>query len=467
MLFNSLEFFLFLPVVLGLYFLLPTRFRWVLLLISGYYFYAAWKIEYVALIIFSTILDFVIARFIYSSKSDQKKKILLILSLVSNFSLLILFKYFHFLIGGSTWFKNLAESNESVLWLQFVFEYGIPVGISFYTFQTVSYTIDVYKGKIEPEKNLGKFALFVSFFPQLVAGPIERFSQLHPQLFKPFQLQRQDIRKAFQLMLFGFFLKMCIADSLGTIISPVFSSPENYLFQSKFLAAVFFSIQIYADFNGYTLIAIGTATLFGVRLMDNFKSPYGSYSIREFWSRWHISLSTWFRDYVYIPLGGNQSNKRKWILAIIMTFGLSGLWHGANVTFIYWGLIHGVYYLIENLFFPVKNKLTSGVEKAIRWFLTMTVVLIGWIFFRADSMKIVGKFFSFSGEINTELGLKNIHFVLLTVFLFTEILFRFSRVDDVLNSKSFIFRWSIYMMLIFMLALGSDSGDMQFIYFQF
>lgn len=466
MTFNSVQFLFFLPFTLLLFYSMPKRTRWVGLLLMSYVFYAGWKVEYLALLLYSTVTEFFIANFIHRSTTRFKRRLWLATSLVSNFGLLILFKYFHFLIGGSPWFKSLANTSETVLWLQFIFEFGIPVGISFYTFQTVSYAIDVYRGRTVPEKNIAKFALFVNFFPQLVAGPIERFDHLFPQLFRDFSPQINTFVKAFRLCLYGFFLKMVIADNLGDIIAPVFQDPNSYNLLSKWLAAVCFSFQIYADFFGYTLIAIGVALLFGVKLMDNFKSPYSSYSLKEFWERWHISLSTWFRDYVYIPLGGSKSTKSRWILAIFLTFGLSGLWHGANVTFIYWGLFHGVYYLFEQLLFPVqKGKALGWVERSFRWSITFFAVVFGWILFRINQVKDVAAFFDGKGS----KSLTNFELLILpfTCFLLAELIFRHQRVDVYLENKKTWMRWGFYSLILMCILLFSSRGDMQFIYFQF
>ena len=468
MTFNSIQFLFFLPMALLAYYLFPAKKRWIILLLLSYVFYAGWKAEYLVLIVYSTLIDYFIAQGIYNTGSQGRKKLYLALSLVSNFGVLILFKYFHFLIGGSSWFKGLADSNDTVLWLQFLFEFGIPVGISFYTFQTVSYTLDVYHGRIVPEKNIGKFSLFVSFFPQLVAGPIERFSDLHPQLFKEFKPVLETFRKAFQLMVYGFFLKMTIADNIGDFIGPLYLQPANFDLSSRIGGALLFGFQIFADFFGYTLIAIGVAHLFGVHLQDNFRSPYGSYSLREFWSKWHISLSTWFRDYVYIPLGGSKSSRFRWMAAIVLTFGLSGLWHGASATFIYWGLFHGLYYLIEKTFFPAgpKNEM-SYLEKSGRWLLTFGAVMIGWLFFRAGNMWVIGQFIDSPGT-ESIFQSKHILFLIpLIGFFGLEFLFRKKRIDHYLSDKGIFLRWSIYAFSIICILLFSSRGDMQFIYFQF
>ena len=467
MIFNSVEFFIFLPIVLSLFYITNYKFRWIILLLASYIFYAGWKEEFLLLIIYSTLVDFFISRGIYKSTSKSRKKLLLGLSLFSNFGALILFKYFHFFIGGASWFKELAESNDTILWLEFVFNYGIPVGISFYTFQTVSYTVDVYKGRIKPENNLGKFALFVSFFPQLVAGPIERFSSLHPQLFKKFIPSKEDFRQFFQLALYGFFLKLVIADNLGLVVNPVFDNYLGYSIPSKLIASIGFGFQIYADFFGYTLIAIGVASLFGVRLQNNFKSPYFALSIKSFWSKWHISLSTWFRDYLYIPLGGNAKGKGRWIIAIFITFLLSGLWHGASANFLWWGLIHGGLYLIEQLTPILKKEPKQMLSKVFRWAMTFTVVMIAWVFFRSTDMKFVENFF---GENEGGFIFNASHWFLLlpiALFFLLETVQRNLRLDNLLKDKSVIVRWAVYSTLIVSILLLSSEENLEFIYFQF
>lgn len=468
MLFTSIEFFIFLPLVLIGYYAINQKYRWIFLLGASYVFYAGWKLSYLGLIFFSTVVDYTISNLIHKTEEPKKRKRLLIISLISNFFLLIVFKYFHFLIGGSPWFKELTDQHESMLWLQFVFEYGIPVGISFYTFQSVSYTVDVYRKKIEPEKHFGKFALFIAFFPQLVAGPIERFEHLHPQIFRKYQPKWEHFRIGLQIMLVGFFLKMTIADNIGEYIAPVFNFPEMYSLGHRWLSVILFGIQIYTDFNGYTLIAVGCAQLLGVQLMSNFQLPYGSYSLKEFWSRWHISLSTWFRDYVYIPLGGSKSNKFRWFLAIFITFFLSGLWHGASVNFIYWGILHGVYYIIEQRFYPIKKGRVLPIwEKAIRWLVTMSVIAFGWLLFRIDRMRKVKLFFQDTVDQVARLEFQYDLFIPLIFFFLCEFIIRKKRPDEYLSDKTTFVRWGIYCMVLVLILLCANTGDLPFIYFQF
>ncbi|MBL4653211.1 MAG: MBOAT family protein, partial [Flavobacteriales bacterium] len=393
MLFNSIEFLLFFVAILFFYYALPHKYRWVLLLGGSYFFYGYWKASYLLLIMSSTILDFFIGQQIFLSSSKSVKKLLLYLSLATNLSVLILFKYFDFFITNISVLLSQANINCELYPLELI----LPIGISFYTFQTLSYSIDIYNGKIkQPEKHLGKFALFVSFFPQLVAGPIERASHLLPQFHKKQHFDYEQIKKGLTLMLWGFFKKIVIADRLAIFVNEIYGTPTEYHGLTLVTATIFFAFQINCDFSGYSDIAIGAARTMGFDLMKNFRTPYFSASISEFWSRWHISLSTWFRDYVYIPLGGNRTVKWKWYYNLILTFLISGFWHGANWTFIIWGLLHGTLLVIQNFKFLLINS-NNNFIKMIKIANTFTLVCIGWIYFRANSLSdanyIVGEVF--------------------------------------------------------------------------
>jgi len=466
MLFNSIDFLLFLVPVIVLFYLLPPKRRWLLLLAASYFFYAGWKLEYIWLILFSTTVDFFATKKMYRTETKRGKQFWLALSLISNLGILILFKYFHFFFGGSGWIRDHVVSNDAFARVIYIFEYGIPVGISFYTFQAVSYAVDVYRGRCIPESNFLKFALYVSYFPQLVAGPIERYSHLRPQLFQEVGFRMEFLVKGARLMLYGFFLKMVIADNLSVFLEPVFSDPNSYGAISRIAGVVFFGLQIYADFFGYSLIALGIAALMGVNLADNFKSPYFSLSLKSFWTRWHITLSRWFMDYVYIPLGGSRHGRLRWMFAIFAVFFISGLWHGASANFIWWGIIHGVYYLIEQLLFPERQQM-SVIEKTIRWIATFTVVMICWIFFRAGTMKLALSFFSSVGTKQLEMD-HRLWFVLPAVlFLFSEWKQRNQRIEGVVSGWNLAFRWTWYAFLLAFIFLFSGTGSMQFIYFQF
>lgn len=386
MIFNSIEFLFFLPVVLLAVRGTPARFRWAVLLIASYVFYMAWNPWYIALIIASTLVDYCVARAIPNAQSQRARRAWLATSITVNIGILAVFKY-------AGLFTQTAEDLATALNIEYAapaINLLLPVGISFYTFQTLSYTIEVYRGNQQPERHLGRFALYVAFFPQLVAGPIERPGHLIPQLAGAFAWNPTRAREGLALILWGMFKKVVIADRLGVFVDVIFDSPERFNGPYAVLGAIFFAFQIYADFSGYTDIAIGTARMLGVDLMRNFDRPYTAQSIREFWQRWHISLSTWFRDYVYISLGGNRGSLAHWCIAILVVFGLSGLWHGANWTFLIWGLLHGGAYLLERLAAHISGKEYSSasgpITRVLRISLTFAVVCIAWVFFRADSI---------------------------------------------------------------------------------
>lgn len=466
MLFNSLNFLLFFAPVLLLFYLLPGKRRWMLLLAASYFFYAGWKLEYLLIILFSTTVDFVATKQMYRIEQQRLRRMWLAFSLTSNLGILILFKYFHFFFGGSQWIKEQVVVNDTFASVIHLFEYGIPVGISFYTFQAVSYAIDVYRRKCVPESNFFRFALYVSYFPQLVAGPIERFNHLHPQLFQVVKFRLEYLKTGLRLMLYGFFLKMVIADNLMVLLEPVFNDPHHFGIVSRVGALVFFGLQIYTDFFGYSLIALGIAATMGVQLADNFKTPYFSLSLREFWSRWHITLSKWFTDYIYVPLGGSRHGRWRWMLAILAVFFISGLWHGASSNYIWWGLIHAGYYLLEQQLFPEREKM-SFPEKAIRWLATFSIVTFCWIFFRSGTMKLAMSFFSSVGT--EQIDLRGWLWFLLpfVLFAFSEWKQRKRRIEGVVGSWGLASRWTWYALLLAFIFLFSGTGSMQFIYFQF
>lgn len=390
MLFNSFQYLIFLPIIVCAYFSLPHRFRWMLLLAGSYYFYGCWRVEYLTLIMLTTVVDWLAGRYIAAAETLRGKRAALVASLCVNMSILFAFKYFNFAIssiqGIFNYFNVLAALPELKVLL--------PVGISFYTFQSASYVVDVYRGKLKPQPNLGMYALYVSFFPQLVAGPIERSTNLMPQLFANHGFDRARAASGLRLILWGLLKKVAIADRLAYYVNTVYSSPADYGAGSLLLATYFFAYQIYCDFSGYSDIAIGSARIMGFELMTNFRRPYLSRSIAEFWRRWHISLSTWFRDYVYIALGGNRVTKGAWRRNIIATFVLSGLWHGANWTFIVWGFLHGASMVLSDLSAGARDRVAAiirveripFVRPAFAMLTTFHLVLISWVFFRAGSV---------------------------------------------------------------------------------
>lgn len=386
MLFNSIGFLAFFVVVVCLYFLLPPKRRWILLLVASYYFYMSWNPRFIALILGSTLIDYFASHRMVAKDEPEKRRPYLYLSIAANLGLLFFFKYFNFFNDSAADIATALELTYPIPLIDIV----LPVGISFYTFQTMSYSIDVYQGRIKPESHLGVFALYVAYFPQLVAGPIERASRLLPQLHSHHRFNYDRMTSGLKLMAWGMFKKVMIADRVAVAVNQVYNQPYEYEGISMFLATLLFAIQIYCDFSGYSDIAIGAARVMGVDLMKNFLSPYYSRSISEFWKRWHISLSTWFRDYVYIPLGGNRVIKWRWYYNLLVTFLVSGLWHGANWTFIIWGGLHGLYLVIETIVYKDDIKgfhvPFSSVSGTVRMLITFILVLFAWIFFRANSV---------------------------------------------------------------------------------
>lgn len=378
MLFNSYEFLTFFTVAVFVYYAVPHRIRWMVLLAGSYYFYACWKLEYLSLILLSTLIDYGAAIAIAASNRSQRRKALLLLSLASNLGILFFFKYANFFSSS----LQAAFGSFNIFVDVPVYTYLLPVGISFYTFQSMSYTIDVYRGSREPERHLGLFALYVAFFPQLVAGPIERSTHLLPQFGQKVSFNSDQVQAGLRLMLLGYFKKLVIADNLAVYVDAVFNTPDQVVGWPILIAGYFFGLQIYCDFSAYTDIARGAAKIMGFDLMENFRAPYLSKSVKEFWGRWHISLSTWFRDYVYLPLGGNRVGPLRWTGNILLVFVLSGLWHGANWTFVCWGLVHGIWMNVER---GLKRVSLFRVPW-VGWLVTFHVVTFSWFFFRAGNM---------------------------------------------------------------------------------
>lgn len=380
--FNSLAYAIFLPIVFILYWLVPHKYRWVLLLVASYYFYMSWNPKYVVLILFTTFVSYMAARLVDKANSQATKKLILITALVLCLGVLFVFKYYNFAIESLASLFSLFAIPMSNVTLKLI----LPVGISFYTFQTLSYVIDVYRGDIKAEKNFGVYATFVSFFPQLVAGPIEKATNLLPQITSEKEFDYDEAVYGLRQMLWGFFKKILVADTFARYVDKVYSNVYGYKGVDLAFAIVFFTIQIYCDFSGYSDIAIGTAKLLGIKLMTNFKSPYFSTSIKEFWGRWHISLSQWFKNYVYIPLGGNRCSKPRHYINLLVTFLASGLWHGANWTFVVWGGMHGLVQVIEDIFKKPLNILKGNkVTKVLLGIVVFAICNVGWVFFRADT----------------------------------------------------------------------------------
>lgn len=494
--FISFEFFVFSIVIFSLYFILRQPLRWILLLVGSYLFYIVGNGNYIFILIFSTITDYWIARQLVKTDHISRRKLLLSISLFLNLSVLFFFKYYNFFIGEvSTWANTLnidfAPSTLSVI---------LPIGISFYTFQALSYTIDVYRGDIQPEDNLGIISTFIVFFPQLVAGPIERASNLLPQISQEFSFDEDRIVSGLRLALWGFFKKVVIADRLSIYVNNVYGNPSDFSGQMLLVATLFFAFQIYCDFSGYSDIAIGVARILGIRLITNFRQPYFSQSIREFWRRWHISLSQWFRDYVYIPLGGNRVLFRRNLLNLLIVFVLSGLWHGASWTFVIWGAIHGGIIVLETLLSrnkPSSEQQKSMIKSILKTTITFMIVMIAWVFFRADTLDDAvyilthfhhidwGTLNAIGSGFNKDDGVVDIlrHFNplnysfarlqfilasgLIALLLAVDYIEMHYGMTAIFNRLPTLIRWGTYNLVILAIVFLGAWGNQQFIYFQF
>ncbi len=480
MLFNSIEFTIFLPIVFLLYWIVSSkhiRFQNLLLVASSYVFYGWWDWRFLSLIIFSSLIDYIIG--IKLSNANRNRRLLLFASIAVNIGLLGFFKYFNFFAESFSSAFTLLGQPIDVSRLNII----LPVGISFYTFQTLSYTIDVYRRKLESTKDIVSFFAFVSFFPQLVAGPIERATNLLPQFYKKRKFDYTKAVDGMRQILWGLFKKIVIADNAAIYVNDIFSNYTDYSGSMLIMGAVFFAIQIYGDFSGYSDIAIGTARLFGFNLMKNFAFPYFSRDIAEFWRRWHISLSTWFRDYLYIPLGGSKGDNYKKTRNIFVIFLISGFWHGANWTFIAWGLINALYFLPlmilnqnrKNTNSVAEGKHLPNIKEFAQIILTFSLTTIAWIFFRSETITdaflyiesiFINSFFVIIPFQETKLL---IYILLISFFIIIEWIGREKEfaIQFINNKQSKILRWSFYVIIIYFIGMYMPAGETPFIYFQF
>ncbi len=485
MLFNSFTFLIFFPIVVAIYFAIPHRFRWAWLLAASCYFYMAFIPIYILILFFTIAVDYA-AGILIENAEGRRRRLFLLMSIVANVGVLAIFKYFNFLNANA---RAIAEV--------FHWPYGVPalnvilpIGLSFHTFQAMSYTIEVYRGRHPAERNPGIFALYVMFFPQLVAGPIERPHNLLHQFYERHEFEYNRVADGLRRMGWGLFMKVVIADRLADYVNPVYNSPYNFEGLTLVVATIFFALQIYCDFAGYSHIAIGTAEVMGFRLMQNFNRPYLSRSISQFWSRWHISLSTWFRDYVYIALGGNRVPKPRWYFNLFVTFLLSGLWHGANWTFVIWGALNGFYLISSIATQNLRSRiaaitgLVSHPRAYAAWQVAATFALacFAWIFFRAGSLHDAGHIIShmlvrpsphqvLPDELRAEgiTKLEVLFSTLLIVSLMTVEIIS-TKIDIV---RRFVMqpawvRWPAYYVLCMSIwLLGVSNEAKAFIYFQF
>ena len=466
MVFNSLEFLIYFPIVTVIFYLLPHRFRWIHLLIASCVFYMFFVPEYILILALTIIIDYYAGIWI-EKREGKKKKIYLVFSIVSTCLVLFFFKYYDFFNQSiSEVFAYFGVSYK-------VKDLGLilPIGLSFHTFQSLSYVIEVYRGNQKAEKNFGIYSLYVMFYPQLVTGPIERPGNLLPQFREKKIFSYENISNGLRLILFGLFIKMVIADNLAVYVNAIYESPLAYNSGNIALGIFFYSIQIYCDFFGYSTIAVGCALTIGFKLMDNFRHPFFAKNISEFWQKWHISLSTWFRDYIYFPLGGSLRGKFFWMRNIFIIFILSGIWHGTNWNYVIFGILHAVFYILEKYwtdFFPLKFK--SQFIDVLRVIKTFFLVTLLFSIFRAQNLNQLfsiyeGLFTNF--QVNNYVEFDYLFLVFLVIFIFFEFLLKNSRFDKWCERRNAYIRWGIYSILLFFILVFASVENFQFVYFQF
>ena len=481
MLFNSISFGVFIIIVFLIYYMVPHRYRWCFLLTASYVFYMNLHIGYGLLLLTSTVLTYALALGLEQAVTASQKKRLLLSGILPLVLILLFYKTASPVIDR----LNLMIGAGRLSLQPITVKIMLPAGISFYFFQSMGYLIDVYRGKIKAERHFGYYALFVSFFPQLLAGPIGRAGDLLPQYKKERPFDYNNVTYGLKLMAWGYFKKLVIADVFAGVVNKVYDQSGSYVGLVFIVVTVMFAIEIYCDFSGYSDIAVGCAKLFGIDLMTNFKSPYFSFSIREFWSRWHISLSTWFRDYVYIPLGGSRVSRWRHCLNLLITFLVSGFWHGSSFTYIVWGALHGLLQILETLVYPKTRKGVIVRRRKHLWQLPATFILLcfTWIFFRANTMQdalwIISRlFWDIERPLNYLqtciicLGLSRVSALgmlasVAVLALYDALSLKYD-VITVFSRQKFFIRWPVYVLFLAVIALFSHKGvATEFIYFQF
>lgn len=482
MLFNSFQFLIFFVIVTTVYFVIQHKYRWFLLLASSCYFYMAFVPVYILILGFTIVIDYFAGIFIENAEG-KKRKLYLIISLVANIGILAVFKYYNFLNINLSFLLDSFGLENPIPLLSIL----LPIGLSFHTFQAMSYTIEVYRGNQKAERHFGIYSLYVMFYPQLVAGPIERPQNLLHQFREKHDFDYNRVTSGLWLMAWGLFKKVVIADRLAILVNTVYGDPAQHNSLSLIIATVFFTFQIFCDFSGYSDMAIGAAKIMGFKLMTNFNQPYRSKSISEFWKRWHISLSTWFKDYLYITLGGNRVTIPRWYLNLFIVFLISGLWHGANWTFIIWGALHGFYLVFAIVTENVRKKINIVFLFDKIPFLsvltTFFLVAVGWVFFRAnnvsDAFYIISHLFADKANIFNISSIKSIFHLGLSVYgifiaigsiLFMMLIHYIERKEGVwqiLRTKPVYIRWSLYYLFVFIIIVFGVFEKNQFIYFQF
>lgn len=472
MIFNSLDYAIFLPIVFISYWIIPSKFRWGLLLLASYYFYMSWNPKYVLLILSTTVMSYLCGLLLERVEAKWLKRGIILSSLIVCLGILFVFKYYNFTIASLSYLGLIKPKSLQLI---------LPVGISFYTFQTLSYVIDVYRKDITAEKNFGVYATYVSFFPQLVAGPIERSSNLLPQINGKHEFHADNIYYGIRLIIWGLFKKVLVADNLSVYVDQVYGNIYSFTGFSILIATLFFSIQIYCDFSGYSDIARGSAKLFGIELMENFKSPYFATSVKDFWARWHISLSSWFKDYLYIPLGGNKVKEFRNCFNLLLTFLISGLWHGASWNFVIWGGLHGLAQIYENAF-GIKKTQNTDFFSWVRRIFVFLFVTFAWIFFRVPDIRqglyaFKSIFDGITHPINyfvngfhslelTKHFLLNLGLYLIPLSVFDYLSLKMDIIDWIGKQKIWT-RHIIAVLCIVLLLFFGYAGQSTFVYFQF
>ena len=472
MVFNSIEFLIFLPIVVALFYLLPQKARWLMLLVASCVFYMWFVPKYILILLVTIVIDYA-AGLLMERYADEprKKKTFMIISIVSTLTVLVIFKYLGFIT------ENLDRLCATLgMETHLVTHIILPIGLSFHTFQSMSYVIEVYRGHQKAERHFGYYALYVMFFPQLVTGPIERPGNLLRQLHEKKAFRYENISNGMRLLIFGFFVKMVVADHLGEYVDEVYGHLDEYNSWTVLGCMVFYSFQIYCDFFGYSTIALGSAKLMGFDITDNFKTPYLSKNIAEFWHRWHISLSSWFRDYVYIPLGGSRVKFGRWAFNILVVFVLSGIWHGAAWSFLLWGFAHGLLHIVEKV---LRDRIVTK-EHRPKWLKTsidvlcivktFVLVTLFWVMFRAtdfEHLKAIfeAAFTNFGG--GEQMSVKPGMWLYLGLFILSDLLLFNTRFDHWCEDKPLALRWLVYGLLVFMTIACSSVNNFPFIYFQF
>jgi alginate O-acetyltransferase complex protein AlgI len=484
MLFNSFQFLIFFIVVTSLYFAVPFKKRWIILLLASCYFYMSFVPIYILILGFTIVIDYFAAIYI-DKTTGTKRKLFLVYSLMANIGILVIFKYYNFLNANLDLLLRRADVNNPFPYLSIL----LPIGLSFHTFQAMSYTIEVYRGNFKPERNFGIYSLYVMFYPQLVAGPIERPQNLLHQFREKYDFDYDRVTSGLRLMLWGLFKKAVIADRLAQVVDVVYKKPSQFNCVSLAIATLFFAYEIFCDFSGYTDMAIGAARVMGFKLMINFNNPYHSKSVAEFWKRWHISLSSWFRTYLYLPLGGSRVAMPRWFLNLFIVFLISGLWHGANWTFVIWGALHCFYMIFGHLTNKIRNKTEHVLFKrklpVLSIITTFCLVSFAWIFFRADSLSnalyisshiftdipsTINRLISGRG-VRQDIGMSNSALLFSIILIISLEFFQYIR-GKVNISEVFLkwpqgIRWSIYYVTVFGIIIFGVFQNRQFIYFQF